>query len=178
MLFHPTHLPTHILIRPLSKESKRRLQTLQFDELPSCVFLVPTLSAEVSVPFSSGRGRASATIDQFPLICADALTVHKLQGQTCEFPIYIPSWYRMSLQQAYVALTQTRSIGNLYFGHEIPESLQLNWRLPRELEGEMRRLQQLSDSMISIFDQIENERRATSSSSSSSSSSTSLDNIS
>jgi len=86
---------------------------------------------------------------QFPLLCADSLTIHKFQGQTCEFSIRIPTWSGMKMQEAYVAITRVRSLNQLFFDKPITEVLRINWTLPRALITEMERLDSMSRRILS-----------------------------
>jgi hypothetical protein len=153
LVFVPSHPPNEILIEPLIKESVRKLAGTQFRLVPSGMFPVDKFTERVSVPFSllnSGSGGSiNATMRQFPLLCADALTIHKLQGQTCKYSIYIPNWSGVKMQEGYVAITRVESINRLYFGEPISEVLRLNWKLPIPLQKEMERLTLLSENLIS-----------------------------
>jgi len=155
VVFWPTHPPTHILVKPLIKESLQRLETANFNSLPPGIFPVSPVKAEVSVSCSSGAV-ASASMVQFPLVCADAFMIHKLQGQTCDFPLYLPRWSHLKLQHAYVAITRVRSLANLYFGQPLSETQRRNWKLPLSLEREMLRLQSSSDELNSLVHHIQN----------------------
>ena len=114
------------------------------------MFPIDRVSETVSVPFPHGRGgKAKASMKQFPLLCADALTVYKLQGQTCKYRLYIPTWRRTTMQEGYVMITRVESIDQLHFGEPISEVLRLNWSLPIPLGNEMDRLTSLSENLIS-----------------------------
>jgi hypothetical protein len=154
LVFVPDRLPTEILIRPLVDESIKKLSAVEFHDLSKGMYPVSPVSESVSVPFpGGGRGSAKATMKQFPLLCADALTIYKLQGQTCKGCLHIPTWSRMGMQEVYVAISRVKHIEQLHFGEEISDSLRVNWRLPLSLQNEMERLDRLSDNIISRLGQ-------------------------
>ena len=152
-VFRPFQPPTSILIKPLLKEALEALRSSPFEGLPDDVFPLETKNS-VSVQATSPRFRHDlraqlrGSMTQFPLICADALTIHKLQGQTLDCPLYLPSWRGMSRAESYVTVSRCRKIENLFFGEELSRTMCNNWKVDEFLSKELNRLKTASNSLV------------------------------
>ena len=152
-VFIPTQPPSHVLIKPLLKESLEMLQTVggasPFKNLRPDVFPLPRISKTVAPRNSMTGASLSAEMEQFPLTRADVLTVHKLQGQTLTCPLYLPSWNRMTHQAAYVTISRQRRLENLYFGEELKWERAKKWKLKPILRKELDWLEMRSQELVS-----------------------------
>ena len=148
LVFRPDELPSHILIKPLIDESYEKVKDCRFTSLEEGVFPLARLSFDVSTKRCGSIIKAKMM--QFPLVCADVVTIHKLQGQTMKCALYLPGWKNMTRGGAYVSLSRHRCIENLFLG-ELPPERVLCARLQPDLLTEMERIERSSAKLVSLF---------------------------
>ena len=109
---------------------------------PDCVF-IRRVSIQYTLSKRSGDVGSTATVIQFPVKLAYAITAHKIQGQS----ILRPTTVAMDLQsvfdpaQAYVMLSRVQSIDQLFIVDKFEESMLMT---NDKALTEMKRLQEIS----------------------------------
>ena len=104
---------------------------------------IPIHHDKVNVSF--GPKNAKADIKQFPVLCADALTFHKVQGTTIPKNSYlqIVSFKHATHASIYTALSRVQNIHQLYLSEPIPFQLARKWKLKSQLKAELNRYKSL-----------------------------------
>ena len=117
------------------------------------VFPIEPVTLSPSVQIENTKIFQSISIMQFPMNCADAITVHKLQGTTLDTNLYVHSV--QGLQAAYTIFMHTRTFGQIFLLNPLESNKVLKWTLPDGLEIESQHLNSSSDiivpKMMSLF---------------------------
>ena len=117
------------------------------------VFPIEPVTLSPSVQIENTKIFWSISIMQFPMNCADAITVHKLQGTTLDTNLYVHSVW--GLQAAYTIFMHTRTFGQIFLLNPLESNKVLIWALPDGLEIESQHLNSSSDiivpKMMSLF---------------------------
>ena len=109
---------------------------------PDCVF-IERISFQYTVGGKKAEVGTTATVIQFPVRLAHAITAHKIQGQTFVSPAKVALDLNSVFEagQAYVMLSRVQCIEQLYIVGELKEE---KIRAAPSALGELKRLQQIS----------------------------------
>eukprot|EP01138_Halocafeteria_seosinensis_P001079 gb/GECG01001104.1/.p1 GENE.gb/GECG01001104.1/~~gb/GECG01001104.1/.p1 ORF type:complete len:250 (+),score=16.91 gb/GECG01001104.1/:1-750(+) len=141
--------PQAILIKLQGSCSKQLRQAVTLTGLPDDVFPVFPTKRLVKAPIPTKT--LKATMWKFPMICADAITIHKLQGKTIESPLLVTSLSNLSTASAYTAITRLRTIDQLYISDAINKRSIYNWKSSKRLAAATHSLQESSIELLSSF---------------------------
>merc|ERR1712155_478854 len=101
-------------------ENNRKKYTKLSELYPGCVF-IERVSIQYTLRKKSGNVGATATVIQFPVRLAHAITAHKIQGQSLIYPIKaamdIDSVFESG--QAYVMLSRIQCSEQLYIVNKL-----------------------------------------------------------
>ena len=123
-------------------EQNRKTNADLASKYPGCVF-IRRVSIQYTVRRKSGEVGTTATVIQFPVKLAYAITAHKIQGQS----ILHPTTVAMDLQtvfdpaQAYVMLSRVQSIDQLFIVDKLEDAM---LQTDNDAHEEMKRLQEIS----------------------------------
>lgn len=67
------------------------------------------------IPYRLQYKYQSVTVFQYPIMLAYSLTVHKMQGQTCNYPIMLKSNPRFNMRFLYVFVSRVTALNLLFF---------------------------------------------------------------
>ena len=79
------------------------------------------------------RGSFKITLKNFPLMPADAMTVHKSQGTTITTPVFLPSYHSFSISHIYVSLIRVKSFQQVFTGEDINVEKIKKWKWKKDL---------------------------------------------
>ena len=112
------------------------------EKYPGCVF-IERVSFQYTIGGKKAEVGTTATVIQFPVRLAHAITAHKVQGQTFVSPATVAMDLSSVFEpgQAYVMLSRVQCIEQLYIVGELDEE---KIRASPAALGELKRLQQIS----------------------------------
>ena len=145
----PQSVPKFILVKLTTSAALYARATVELTGLEQDIWPVKAITKNVSKCVNGFK--ANARMSQFPLLCADAMTFHKLQGCTIDSVLCIQSLKGVGLQAAYTALTRVRSLEQLYLMEPLSAAVAKNWRLSDGLRVENDRLQNHSARIIRLL---------------------------
>ena len=98
-----------------SGQQNRRQHPYLASKYPGCV-IIEKISYQYSIRKSGGGIAATATLIQFPLVLAHAITAHKIQGQSILFPDTVAMNINSTFEdgQAYVMLSRVQCLDQVY----------------------------------------------------------------
>ena len=104
---------------PAKKGNRKKFPKLS-EQYPNCVF-IEKVSTQYTLRKNSGNVGTTATVIQFPVRLAHAITAHKIQGQSLIYPVTaamdIDSVFEAG--QAYVMLSRIQCIEQLYIVNKL-----------------------------------------------------------
>ena len=111
-------------------------------KFPGCVF-IKRVSIQYSVRKKSGDIGSMATVIQFPIKLAHAITAHKIQGNTIIYPssVLLDLTSVFEAAQAYVMLSRVQCIEQVFIYKKLPEE---KIRISTTGIEELKRLQKIS----------------------------------
>ena len=145
----PNSAPKYILVRLLGEKSIELKKAILFPGLSDDVFPIEALEKTVETKTPQGV-KVHAKMMQFPMNCADAITIHKLQGTTITGNLYIHTLVKAGYQGAYTALTRCRNHLQLFLLEKLHHNMVSQWTQPRGLEKEMKQLSEISNRLLEI----------------------------
>ena len=124
-------------------EMNRQRHPLLASRYPGCV-IIDRVSFQYSICNSSGDVGSTATLIQFPVSLAHAVTAHKVQGQSIQHPLTVVMDINSTFEpaQSYVMLSRIQRLEQLYILNALqPAKLKISRIALKELE----RLQSISE---------------------------------
>ena len=96
-------------------ENNRKKYPKLYEQYPDCVF-IERVSIQYTLRKKSGNVGTTATVIQFPVRLAHAITAHKIQGQSLLYPIKVAMDINSVFEagQAYVMLSRIQCIDQLF----------------------------------------------------------------
>jgi len=155
--FVPNENPKFILIKLLGESSRVLRNSVKFRGLTEDIYPIGAVTMPVSKRLPNREKCISARMTQFPLVCADAITIHKLQGATLTSNLYVHSLVGAGLQAAYTVLTRVKKLDQIFFIEELKKEMVQQWKLPLGLEIEVHRLEVISNRLEGISNQCFHE---------------------
>ena len=122
-------------------ENKRKHQQLT-SRYPECV-VIDRVAIQYTLRKRSGEAGATATVIQFPVKLAFAMTSHKVQGQTIQMPTKVVLDLNSVFEdaQAYVMLSRVQQLEQIYILNSLDQS---KIRTSRIALQELHRMQSIS----------------------------------
>ena len=143
--FIPDNNPKFILIKLLNESSISLKSKDKFEGLPDDVYPIQCISESVSRNVPKTVKYITAQMTQYPIVNADALTIHKVQGVTLTSSLLVPTLQGLTLSEVYTILTRIKSIDQLILFEELTTEIVSSWKLAAGLQEEMDRLESLSN---------------------------------
>ena len=121
----------------------RQKHPLLASKYPRCV-MIDRVSFQYSICNSSGDVGSTATLIQFPVSLAHAVTAHKVQGQSIEHPLNVVMDINSTFEaaQSYVMLSRIQRINQLFILNALKPS---KLRISRIALTELERLDAISE---------------------------------
>ena len=136
-------------------ELNRQKHPLLASMYPGCV-MIDRVSFQYSICNSSGDVGSNATLIQFPVSLAHAVTAHKVQGQSIQYPLTVVMDINSTFEaaQSYVMLSRIQRIDQLFILNALnPTKL----RISRIALMELERLEAISENKNPSIWREENE---------------------
>ena len=117
-------------------EMNRQRHPLLTSRYPRCV-MIDRISFQYSICNSSGDVGSNATLIQFPVSLAHAVTAHKVQGQSIQHPLTVAMDINSTFEaaQSYVMLSRIQRIDQLFILNALnPSKLKISRAALKELE--------------------------------------------
>ena len=123
-------------------EINRQRYPLLASKYPGCV-MIDRVSFQYSLSNSSGDVGSNATLIQFPVSLAHAVTAHKVQGQSIQHPLSVVMDINSTFEaaQSYVMLSRIQRLDQLYILNALHPS---KLRISRIALTELERLESIS----------------------------------
>ena len=130
------------LVDKKAGDSNRKKYPKLSQQYPDCVFL-ERVSVQYTLRRKSGNVGSTATVIQFPVRLAHAITAHKIQGQSLIHPLKVAMDINSVFEpgQAYVMLSRIQSIDQLFIVNQLNPSKLKSSNAALE---ELRRLETIS----------------------------------
>ena len=124
-------------------EMNRQKHPLLATKYPGCV-MIDRVSFQYSICNSSGDVGSNATLIQFPVTLAHAVTAHKVQGQSIQYPLQVVMDINSTFEaaQSYVMLSRIQRIEQLFILNALNPS---KLRISRIALTELERLEAISE---------------------------------
>eukprot|EP01138_Halocafeteria_seosinensis_P013767 gb/GECG01014058.1/.p1 GENE.gb/GECG01014058.1/~~gb/GECG01014058.1/.p1 ORF type:complete len:2323 (+),score=191.31 gb/GECG01014058.1/:1-6969(+) len=148
----PTKPPLAILVRLLNTACQQRRATVHCDDLPDDVVPIVPTTIHVKKQFKAGP-ILHAKMTQFPMMCSDALTMHKLQGHTINCTLLINSLSGLRHAEAYTALSRARNINQVHFLQPLQDRTWETWttNTPHQFERTIAKIRASGTALMEYF---------------------------